>query len=89
MPIENSEAELRLGSVDGQFVTMRFSIVISADGSARVRIFMAEQRGRRGGELIDLGASGLRELREMVDHIEATIARLCASGQIRSLKPGS
>lgn len=85
MAIEK-KAELRLGSVDGRMGRLEAAVVIDENGAGHVRLSLFDPRSRRDGEFILLDRRGLDELRELITHIDETVVRLGATGQIARLQ---
>lgn len=58
---------------------------VNPDRTVDLRLWVCDLSSRRTGELLTLNAQGAAELKELIDHAEATVDRMVAARQIVGL----
>lgn len=74
-----------LGHVEQNGVKLEMSLRVNPDRTVDLKLWVCDLSSRRSGEMLTLDERGATELKELLDHAEATVARMVAARQIVGL----
>lgn len=78
--------EIKLGSLLAGSGELRFALVVQADGTGYLQVYVAPLDGRRMGIVLEFGASGIAAIRAKLDEVEAAIERVKIAGGLGRLR---